>query len=133
MNAGLLFTRLQSAADSYLRNRETDIIRRCGTVRIEGAFIRRRAEGALLRSFDGTVFVGVTLRDGFRFPFPTFLGAPYEEFHYLACEGQDLYLADSSFPDANGRITFTSRLLPLAMVAHIGFAWGEAGQTRMAA
>lgn len=132
MDARLLFERLQRVADSYFNHRH-GITRRCDTGRMDGEFIRRRAEGALRRSSDGTVLLGVMLRDGCDFPFPTFLGAPYEEFHYLACEGQDLYLAACSFPDANGHMAFTSRLLPLGMVSFISFAWSEAVQARKAA
>ncbi|GAB6039018.1 hypothetical protein JCM15519_35770 [Fundidesulfovibrio butyratiphilus] len=133
MNAKFLFERLQCVIDSIFDYQGYDCIRRCETKRIDGEFIRRRAEGALQRSVDGRVVVGVTLQDGFGFAFPTCLGSPYEEFTYLACEGQDLYLADYSLPDVNGHVKFTSRLIPLAKVAHINFAWGEAVQARAAA
>jgi len=133
MDVKLLFERMQRVANSVLHCQNPGLIRWCETKRIDGEFIRRRAEGALQRSTDGRVVVGVTLKDGLSFPFPTFLGAPYEEFEYLACEGQDLYLASFSFPDANGQVQFASRVLPLAAVAHIGLAWNEAGQTRKAA
>lgn len=100
--------------------------RRSETRRIEGSFIRRRAEGAIKRSLTGAVTIHPVLHVGLELPFPSSFG-DRDCFEYLHCDDKNIYLLSHVFHEEDGDdVEFSLPCqLPLIMIKRLVFYWEE--------